>query len=130
MLMHDAGGGGDDEVDRWVFGAGGCSAAVFAQYLGVNMSSLSMTAFTVERYVAICHPFTARVADSAGRARRVTLTLWIVGIASVSRSLFRVVAAAFFSSASYQGWFGSRVVSVLDSGPDGPGSNRSRDAVG
>jgi len=96
MLMHDAGGGGGDEVDRWVFGAGGCSAAVFAQYLGVNMSSLSMTAFTVERYVAICHPFTARVADSAGRARRVTLTLWIVGIASVSRSLFPVVAAAFF----------------------------------
>ena len=68
-------------VDQWVFGAGACSVAVFAQYLGVNMSSLSMTAFTVERYVAICHPFKARVADSAGRARRVTLTLWIAGVA-------------------------------------------------
>jgi len=68
-------------VDQWVFGAGACSVAVFAQYLGVNMSSLSMTAFTVERYVAICHPFTSRVADFAGRARRVTVTLWIAGIA-------------------------------------------------
>jgi len=68
-------------VDQWVFGAGACSIAVFAQYLGVNMSSLSITAFTVERYVAICHPFTARVADFARRARRVTLTLWIAGIA-------------------------------------------------
>jgi len=68
-------------VDQWVFGAGACSAAVFAQYLGVNMSSLSMTAFTVERYVAICHPFTARIADFARRARRVTVTLWIAGIA-------------------------------------------------
>ena len=68
-------------VDEWVFGAGACSVAVFAQYLGVNMSSLSMTAFTVERYVAICHPLTARAADFAGRARRVTVTLWIAGVA-------------------------------------------------
>ena len=28
------------------------------------------------------------------------------------------------------GWLGSRAVSVLDSGAEGPGSNRSRDAVG
>ena len=28
------------------------------------------------------------------------------------------------------GWLGSRVVSVLDSGAEGLGSNRSRDAVG
>jgi len=68
-------------VGQWVFGAGACSVTVFAQYLGVNMSSLSMTAFTVERYVAICHPFKARLADAAGRARRVTLTLWIAGVA-------------------------------------------------
>jgi len=27
-------------------------------------------------------------------------------------------------------WLGSRVVSVLGSGAEGPGSNRSRDAVG
>ena len=27
-------------------------------------------------------------------------------------------------------WLGSRVVSVLDSDAEGPGSNRSRDAVG
>ena len=30
----------------------------------------------------------------------------------------------------YVGWFGSRVVSVLDSGAEGLRSNRSRDAVG
>jgi len=29
-----------------------------------------------------------------------------------------------------EGWLGSRVVSVLDSGAEGPGTNRSRDAVG
>jgi len=36
-------------VDEWVFGRVGCSAMVFMQYLGVNVSSLSITAFTVER---------------------------------------------------------------------------------
>jgi len=30
----------------------------------------------------------------------------------------------------FTGWLGSWVVSVLDSGAEGPGSNRSRDAVG
>ena len=30
----------------------------------------------------------------------------------------------------FQGWLGSRVVSVLDSGAEGPGSNLSHDAVG
>jgi len=30
----------------------------------------------------------------------------------------------------WPGWLGSRVVSVLDSGAEGPSSNRSRDAVG
>ena len=31
---------------------------------------------------------------------------------------------------SLQRWLGSRVAGVLDSGPEGPSSNRSRDAVG
>jgi len=34
------------------------------------------------------------------------------------------------TSTVYVGWLGSRVVSVLDSGAEGPGFNRSRDAVG
>ena len=35
-----------------------------------------------------------------------------------------------FCVAAVLGWLGSRVVSVLDSCAEGPGSNRSRDAVG
>ena len=45
--------------DHFLFGWLGCKVMVFAQYLSVNLSSLSMTAFTVERYVAICHPMLA-----------------------------------------------------------------------
>jgi len=40
-------------IDEWVFGRVGCSAMVFMQYLGVNLSSLSITAFTVERYLSL-----------------------------------------------------------------------------
>jgi len=35
-----------------------------------------------------------------------------------------------FTRVWWLGWLGSRVVSVLDSGAEGPGSNRSRDTVG
>jgi len=35
-----------------------------------------------------------------------------------------------FHSVLKEWWLGSRVASVLDSGSEGPGSNRSRDAVG
>ena len=38
--------------------------------------------------------------------------------------------AVDFHAVQLLGWLGSRVVSVLDSGAEGPGSNRSRDAVG
>lgn len=37
-------------VDQSIFGAVGCSLMVFFQYLGVNLSSLSITAFSVERW--------------------------------------------------------------------------------
>jgi len=37
---------------------------------------------------------------------------------------------AILSCIAYTGWLGSRVVSVLDSGSEGLGSNRSRDTVG
>jgi hypothetical protein len=70
-------------VDEWVLGATGCSVAVFAQYLGVNVSSLTMTAFTVERYLAICHPLTVQTTDTARRARRVIVGLWTAGLVLV-----------------------------------------------
>ena len=70
----------------------------------------------------------------------------------ISKSLPILIQFAFFPYAAYvasviltfvnttlvdtaralltEGWLASRVVSVLDSGAEGPGSNRSRDAVG
>ena len=66
-------------IDQSVFGHVGCSLMVFFQYLGLNLSSLSITAFTIERYIAICHPMKAQAICTIQRAKRIILALWIFG---------------------------------------------------
>lgn len=68
-------------VDQHVLGPVGCSVMVFMQYFGVNASSLSITALTVERYIAICHPMMAQTICTITRAKRILVGLWIVGLA-------------------------------------------------
>lgn len=46
--------------DRYMFGAIGCAIFSYLPYLAINASSLSITAFTVERYIGICYPMRAR----------------------------------------------------------------------
>ena len=52
--------------DMWVWGSLGCSLMVDAQFLAMNASALSLTAFTIERYIAICHPMKAQVSYCLG----------------------------------------------------------------
>ena len=51
------------------------------------------------------------------------------GSNAVKRSLL-CCCSSLTALLNNDGWLGSRVVSVLDSGAEGPSSNRSRDAVG
>ena len=44
-----------------MWGGVGCSLMVYCQFVAINVSSLSLLAFTVERYIAICHPMKAQV---------------------------------------------------------------------
>lgn len=82
-------------VDRSLLGPAGCSLMVFCQYLAVDVSSLSMAAFTVERYVAICHPMMARVVCcSVGRAKRIAVGVWAVCVVYCAPWLGLVVAGA------------------------------------
>ena len=67
-------------VDQFILGSVGCSVMVFTQYLGVNLSSLSITAFTVERYIAICHPIRSQTICTVGRAKKIILFLWVFGV--------------------------------------------------
>ncbi|XP_061574202.1 thyrotropin-releasing hormone receptor [Cololabis saira] len=63
---------------QWVFGWAGCLGITYFQYLGINASSCSITAFTVERYIAICHPIRAQFLCTLSRAKRIILLVWSV----------------------------------------------------
>lgn len=62
--------------DKWLWGRFGCALFIFFQYLGINASSLSIAAFTVERYIAICHPMLAHKLCTVRRAKRIILYVW------------------------------------------------------
>lgn len=66
--------------DHWVFGQVGCSVFIFLQYLGINASALSITAFTIERYIAICHPMKAHAICTISRAVKIICLVWTVGL--------------------------------------------------
>jgi hypothetical protein len=66
--------------NRWVWGEVGCAVFIFCQNLGINASSLSLVAFTVERYVAICHPMRAHAVCTVNRAKRITTGVWVFAV--------------------------------------------------
>ncbi|KAF4087965.1 hypothetical protein AMELA_G00077390 [Ameiurus melas] len=61
---------------EWVYGYGGCLSITYLQYLGINASSCSITAFTVERYIAICHPIKAQFLCTLSRAKKIIVMVW------------------------------------------------------
>ncbi|XP_030319048.1 thyrotropin-releasing hormone receptor [Calypte anna] len=64
-------------VASWVYGYAGCLCITYLQYLGINISSWSITAFTVERYIAICHSIKAQLLCTVSRAKRIISSLWL-----------------------------------------------------
>ncbi|KAM6946116.1 thyrotropin releasing hormone receptor 2 [Aplochiton taeniatus] len=66
----------DSLTGTWVFGHAGCLGITYLQYLGINVSSCSITAFTVERYIAICHPMRAQTVCTVSRAKRIIAGVW------------------------------------------------------
>ncbi|TRZ17314.1 hypothetical protein HGM15179_009810 [Zosterops borbonicus] len=66
-----------DVVASWVYGYAGCLCITYLQYLGINISAWSIAAFTVERYIAICHAIKAQLLCTVSRARRIIASLWL-----------------------------------------------------
>ncbi|KAJ8411614.1 hypothetical protein AAFF_G00164220 [Aldrovandia affinis] len=61
---------------HWVYGYAGCLCITYFQYLGINASSCSITAFTIERYIAICHPIKAQFLCTLSRAKKIIVLVW------------------------------------------------------
>ncbi|XP_054711096.1 thyrotropin-releasing hormone receptor-like [Uloborus diversus] len=74
--------------DEWIWGRVGCALFIYLQYLGINVSSLSITAFTVERYIAICHPMRAQIVCTVSRAKKIIVGAWIFACLYCSPWLF------------------------------------------
>ncbi|KAE8576431.1 hypothetical protein XENTR_v10004181 [Xenopus tropicalis] len=63
-------------VASWVYGYVGCLCITYLQYLGINISACSITAFTVERYIAICHSIKAQFICTVSRAKKIIAFVW------------------------------------------------------
>ncbi|XP_056598167.1 thyrotropin-releasing hormone receptor b [Triplophysa dalaica] len=67
----------DSLFGTWIFGHPGCLCITYFQYLGINASSCSITAFTIERYIAICHPIKAQFLCTLSRAKKIIIGVWV-----------------------------------------------------
>ncbi|XP_076231284.1 pyrokinin-1 receptor [Calliopsis andreniformis] len=64
----------------YIFGEGFCVLRGLASETSTNASILTITAFTVERYVAICHPFLSQTMSKLSRAVKLILVIWLVAL--------------------------------------------------
>lgn len=64
-------------IGQWTLGTQACRIIVAMQYFCVDTSALSMAAFSVERWVAICHPMRAQTLCTVNRALKIIAGIWI-----------------------------------------------------
>lgn len=62
----------------YVFGAAFCLIRGLAAETSTNASILTITLFTIERYLAICHPFQSHKMSKLSRATKHVILLWVV----------------------------------------------------
>ncbi|XP_063912848.1 pyrokinin-1 receptor-like isoform X2 [Zophobas morio] len=64
----------------YVFGEAFCVMQGFAAETSANATVLTITAFTVERYLAICHPFLSHTLSKLNRAIKFIIAIWMVAM--------------------------------------------------
>lgn len=64
----------------YIFGEPFCILQGFAAETSANATVLTITAFTVERYVAICHPFLSHTMSKLSRAIKFVVGIWVVAM--------------------------------------------------
>ena len=66
----------------WVFGEVFCIARVLVSETSTYVSILTITMFTVERYLAICYPLLVRVVTGLKREIKIIVLIWIASVLS------------------------------------------------
>ena len=82
------------EAYPWVFGKPFCLFKTFLQEMTSSASVLTITAFTVERYVAICHPIKAQTMSTLSRAIKVIILIWLA--AALTSVAYPIHAGTFY----------------------------------
>lgn len=70
------------EAYPWLFGEPFCVFKTFLSEMTSSASVLTITAFTAERYVAICHPILSQTMSSLSRAVKIIIVIWILACAT------------------------------------------------
>lgn len=65
---------------QYIFGEVFCILQSFAAETSANATVLTITAFTVERYVAICHPFQSHTLSKLSRAVKFVIAIWVLAL--------------------------------------------------
>lgn len=66
--------------ETYVFGEAFCILQGFAAETSANATVLTITAFTVERYLAICHPFLSHTMSKLSRAIKYVIAIWTIAL--------------------------------------------------
>ncbi|XP_078612731.1 growth hormone secretagogue receptor type 1-like [Branchiostoma floridae x Branchiostoma japonicum] len=64
------------QFQPWVLGPVACRALYYLKETFTYASILHITAFTIERYLAICHPFTAKRVIRKSRVKKLIWAIW------------------------------------------------------
>ncbi|CAG9859315.1 unnamed protein product [Phyllotreta striolata] len=64
----------------YVFGEAFCILQGLTAETSANATVLTITAFTVERYVAICHPFLSHTLSKLNRAVKYIILIWAIAV--------------------------------------------------
>lgn len=64
----------------YLFGDAFCRMQSFLAETSANATVLTITAFTVERYMAICHPFLSHTMSKLSRAIKYIIAIWITAL--------------------------------------------------
>ncbi|XP_076260514.1 pyrokinin-1 receptor-like [Rhynchophorus ferrugineus] len=67
--------------DTYIFGHILCFLQGFSAETSANATVLTITAFTVERYLAICHPFRSHKMSKLSRCIRIIIIIWAIALA-------------------------------------------------
>ncbi|ALC45557.1 Pk1r [Drosophila busckii] len=91
----------------YVFGEYFCIGRGLLAETSANATVLTITAFTVERYMAICHPFLGQAMSKLSRAIRIIVLIWLLAV------LTAIPQAAQFGISNYAGVDRCLVVRVI-----------------